>query len=71
MGVLVDRYSGGMLLWYLVVFGVLLVGLAVQVWLDLPYVLFAGAAVGFVATLLLERHIDRRLAGRLGAGGAA
>lgn len=70
-GVLVDRYSGGMLLWYLVVFGVLLVGLAVQVWLDLPYVLFAGAAVGFVATLLLERHIDRRLAGRLGAGGAA
>ena len=50
-GVLVDRYSGGMLLWYLVVFGVLVIGMAVQVWLELPYVLFAGAGVAFVATL--------------------
>ena len=70
-GVSVDRYADGMLRWYLVVFGVLAIGLIVQLWLDVPYALFAGAAVGFVATLLPERHIDRLLARRVGAAGGA
>lgn len=69
-GVLVDRYSGGMLRWYLIVFGALVIGLVVQVWLQQPYVLFAGAVVGFVATLLRERQIDRLLARRLDATGS-
>lgn len=69
-GVLVDRYSGGMLRWYLIVFGALVIGLVVQVWLQQPYVLFAGAVVGFVATLVRERQIDRLLARRLDAAGS-
>lgn len=64
-GVAMDRYAQGMGLWYLVVFGLLTVGLVVHVWLQVPYALFAGAAVAFVATLLLERHIDRLTARRL------
>lgn len=67
-GVAMDRYAQGMGLWYLVVFGLLTVGLVVHVWLQVPYALFAGAAVAFLATLLLERHIDRLTARRLGAG---
>lgn len=51
-------------------FGALVIGLVVQVWLQQPYVLFAGAVVGFVATLLRERQIDRLLARRLDATGS-
>lgn len=69
-GVSVDRYAGGMFLWYLVVFALLALGIAVQVWLQVPDALFAGAVVALAATVLLERHIDRLLVRRLGRGGA-
>lgn len=68
-GVSVDRYARGMAWWHLVVFGLLAVGLVVQIWLQVPHALFVGAGVALVATVLLERHIDRLLVRRVTTGG--
>ena len=67
-GIAVDRYARGLGAWYVVVFGVLVIATTVQIATGLTQLLFLGAAVAFVATLLLERHIDRLLQRRLDPG---
>lgn len=64
-GVAMDRYSRGLGAWYGVVFGTFAIAMATQILTGLPHLLFLGAGVAFVATLLLERHIDALLAQRL------
>lgn len=67
-GIAVDRYARGLGAWYAVVFGMFAIAIAVQIATGLTQLLFLGAAVGFVATLLLERHIDHLLQQRLEPG---
>lgn len=67
-GVAVDRYRDGLGAWYLTVFGILVVGFVLQYLLGVPYVLYVGAGVAFVATIWLEFHIDRLLRRRMEGG---
>lgn len=64
-GVSINRYGEGLGVWYLVVFGIMIVAFVLQYLLQVPYVYYVGAVVAFVATLWLEFHIDRLLRKRM------
>lgn len=59
-GVSVDRYRHGLGVWYAIVFGLLVIGFALQMWVGLSGALAVAGALAFVATLFTERQIDQR-----------
>lgn len=60
-GASVDRYQGAWTGASLALIGLLVLCMAAQVLLDLPWAILAGAGAGFVLTYVLEHRTDARL----------
>lgn len=67
-GVSVDRYSQGMGVWYVIVFGLLAIAFVLQQFAGVPFALAAGGVGAFIATVFNERRIDALLGGRVRTG---
>lgn len=68
--VALDRYSQGMFVWTAVIFGLLLIGFALQVWAEVPYAIAALGIAAGVVTLWRERRIDKLVRARIGSDGS-
>ncbi len=64
-GVSIERYGEGLGAWYVVVFGLLLLGFSLQAFVGVPFALPAAGVVAFVATVVTERRIDDLLRRRV------
>jgi len=69
-GVALDRYSLGLGLWSIIVFGLLFVAFPLHVWAEMALALPIAGVIAGVVTLWRERRIDTLWRTRL-AGGAA
>ena len=69
-GVALDRYSLGLGIWSMIVFGLLFVAFPLQVWAEVVVALPIAGVIAGVVTLWRERRIDTLWHDRL-AGGAA
>ncbi|GAA1436904.1 hypothetical protein GCM10009616_37770 [Microlunatus lacustris] len=64
-GVSIERYGEGLGAWYVVVFGLLVLGFALQAFAGVPFALSAAGVAAFVATVVTERRIDDLLRRRV------
>lgn len=69
-GISVDRYAEGLGSWYVIVFGLLVVSFALQLWVGVPHAMLVAGVVAGVCTLLRERRIDDIVRRRIRAGEA-